>query len=160
MQDSFSDLAFITAREWSSSDQSLVANDGKRKHVGNSSRRVQFPDFWRHVRQRSLESCLRMLTGKMNYSKVDEFDGVIVQDEDIARFDVAMDQADVMSSLQPFRGLRHYVDDTLRREPGGVVQDQLVERGACEEGHHEEWPLLSILFDYASIVEVDDIGVF
>jgi len=84
-------------------------------------------------------------------------DALIVEQQ-IFRFDVAMNQAVIVRELQPARGLQDVSHGRFRIELAGLLQKPC-ERLAFDEFHAEEVRLVSLGALDADVVDLDDVVV-
>jgi len=50
----------------------------------------------------------------MHNTKVDQYDRIVLEDEDVTWLEIAMNDAPVVSGLEPFTGLTNDVDQSFR----------------------------------------------
>ena len=76
----------------------------------------------------------------MSDAEIDDLDRVILQHEDVARLDIAMDQPLLVGRLQSAAGLAGDVDGSIDCETLAGCADELVEGHAGQQRHHQIRP--------------------
>src|ERR1035437_4240210 len=110
MQDRIGHGILSGAFKWPAAGQHFVTNDTQGENAGNRGNRLHFDLLGRHIEKRSLASRRAAGFNTMSDSEIDDLDRVILQHEDVARLDVAMDEPLLMSRLQSAAGLASEID--------------------------------------------------
>ena len=101
----------------------------------------------------------RPLVHQVRNAKVDDLHRVIVENKEVRRLQVPVDQPRIVGGLQAPANLQHHVHYAFRRQPAGLLLDDLVERHAWKHRHHQVRPRHAPLFVLADIADIDDVGV-
>ena len=105
---------------------------------------------------------LRIDADQLRNAEVDDFDGQVGKKENVARLEVAVDDAAAVGSHESAGDLVDDVHGLVDAEvpTGAHLLHALVEGLAVEQGHDEKRFARTIwLFQISGIVNIDDIGV-
>lgn len=92
-------------------------------------------------------------------AEIDDLDRIVAEDEDVGRFEIAMDEAALVSGLEAPAGLAEDLDDAFDGEPLRFILDEFVECRAGQERHDEVGDAGAAFFNLADIVDIHDIGM-
>jgi len=150
----------VALKGWLVADQ-FVGCYADRPYIARGvSGRLSSDTFRRDVTQRANDrsrSCAGAGLGKLGEagdSEIENFYFIVGGDEDIAGFDVAVDDAAIVSVLQPTAYLKD-VSDFMDKPERGSLSDDCAERLAIKILHDDVWEIVCLI----EIVDGDDIRV-
>ena len=100
----------------------------------------------------------RVFASVVRHAEVDDLHRVVGHDEDVARFQVAMNQAAIVCSLQPAARLRQDFDHTFDRETVTGLVNQLVECLSLKQGITKNGFLPAVV-ELPDVEYLDDVRV-
>ena len=137
----------------------LVSHHRQRELVGERRRLFALNLFRRHVQQRALEAGGRTVIGQVGDAEVDDLYRIILQNEQIARLQIAMNQVMLVRRLEAPACLRQHLNGTLHRQPRTGGLDQFLKGHSRQERHHEVGASGAAFFHFPDVEDFDDIGV-
>ena len=127
--------------------------------VGKRGGRLQFDLLRRHVEQRALVAHGGMGVRHVGDAEIDDLDRVILHDEEVARFQVAVYQSALMGRLQTAAGLANDFDHAAHGQTAAPGGDQLAQGFAGKQRHDEIRLAGAILVELAEIENLYDVRV-
>src|SRR5580693_1017643 len=95
----------------------------------------------------------------MHHTEVDDLGAVILHHENVAWLQVPVDQSSLVRGLQSPAHMHRDLHDALHGQARAGVSDQVSQRGAAQQRHHEEWFFLTVFLDDIDVPNFHDIRV-
>jgi len=112
-----------------------------------------------HVEQGALLRPCGVGIRHVGHAEVNDFDRIIFHYEDVARLQVAMYQAALMSSLKSSAGLRNDLHRALDGETMTGFANKMIKSGARQKRHYEVRLLLAFVLEFADVENFDNVGM-
>src|ERR1041385_5609302 len=96
----------------------------------------------------------------MGDAEINNLYRVIFHHKNVARFQIAMDQAALMRGLKSATGLRDDIYDTFNRQTMTGITDQLIQSFAGQQGHYKKRFLVTgFVLKFPNIENLNNVGV-
>ena len=115
MEDCLNDVIGSGAIERLVARERLVTDYAEREKIGGRSGLLGQQLLGGHVVQRALHGSLAVTGGQVGYAEIDQLDRVVFQDEDVAGFDIAVNQSSFVRGVQAPASLGDDVGGSLDR---------------------------------------------
>ena len=160
-QDALDDRVFSGASERLAPRQCLVERHAQRIDVRLDRDRLVLHLLRRHVEQRALviPGCPRARMDRVRHAEVDDLHRIVRHHEDVARLQVAMDEAVFVRGVETAARLGEDLDDAIDGQAMAGSANELIERLPWQQGHDEERPLMAVLFVLPHVEDFDDVGM-